>query len=181
MSNCIDYTDNEINIRKVNEFYKETCLRIWKNGIDNRFIADSEKFSELLWDAYTSPTTETFVILNKDFDVCGVCHLDHTDRINPEISINIDEAYQRKGLGYKAVKLMLKSTQSICNAEYYVWKCFDDNLASQKLAEKLNGKLVRKQPCFSQALIEKGKKYGIYKSDDEIPLTYEYHIKLEDI
>lgn len=52
MSDFVDFPYNEIIIRKVNEVYKETCLRLWKKGIDNRFIADSEKFSKLLWDEH---------------------------------------------------------------------------------------------------------------------------------
>lgn len=180
-NNDIKFSDNDISIRKINETDKETCIRIWQSGTVVKYISEKDKFNQAMWEEYTKPSTLAFLIFNDSNNVCGICQLDHTDTPTPHIGIDILEKYRQKGYGYKSVRLLLENAYQICNAKYFIWRCFIDNIASQKLVEKLNGILVEKKPSLPQSIIEMGKESGIYKTEDDIPTIYEYRINVDSL
>lgn len=181
----MEFTGNGITIRKIKESDKEICTNIWTENsvIKNVFNINEykDKFNQAMWDEYTRPTTVAFLILNDSKEVCGICNLDNIDTATPCIGIDILEQHRNKGCGYKAIKLMLENTKNICNIEYFIWKCNTENIASQKLAEKLNGKLLERKFSFPQSIIDTGIEYGIYKTEDDVPQIFEYRIDADSL
>lgn len=76
---------------------------------------------------------------------------------------------------------MLENTKNICDGEYFIWKCNTKNIASQKLAEKLNGRLLERKFSFPQSIIDTGIEYGIYKTEDDVPQIFEYRIDADSL
>lgn len=72
-------------------------------------------------------------------EIMGYCISEHATNSSLEFSIEIEEKYQRQGIGFilgqKMVEICRRIGKSPC------WYCTDDNLASIKLAEKLGLKL----------------------------------------
>lgn len=61
----------------------------------------------------------------------------------PEIGIELEKEYRRKGYGYKLLLALMKRYVNSHNVEYFIYSARNDNIASQALAKKLGGKFER--------------------------------------
>ena len=176
------YENEKITLRKMEDSDKELFLEINRLMPLVTKIENVKEYEDILWEGYRKPTTSAYFILdNHTHTVLGICQLDHIDTKTPHIGIDILEKYRQQGYGYEAVRLFIQNVHLICEADYFIWRCFQDNLGSQCLAKKLGGILINKMPGFPEHIIQIAKEKGIFSSEEEIPVLYEYKIPKEPV
>lgn len=75
-----------------------------------------------------------------EFSCCGECAVKDISANIPEIEIELIQEYQKQGIGYKAIIMMLNKLAKEHGKQEFYAKIEPDNYASQYLFEKLKGK-----------------------------------------
>ncbi|GLI58244.1 hypothetical protein PM10SUCC1_37580 [Propionigenium maris DSM 9537] len=100
-----------------------------------------EKLREVIESTWTSYEVfkvygEGLVAINENNkQIIGYCISEHATKSSIEFSIEVEESYQRQGIGFELGQRMVKICKSIDKRP--CWYCTGDNVASMKLAEKL--------------------------------------------
>lgn len=74
-----------------------------------------------------------------DFDFCGYCMLKHIDTNTPEIGIDLRKKYRRKHIGLESLTELLTFARENYEVDHFIYAVDTENIASQKLAERLGG------------------------------------------
>ena len=108
--------------------------------------------------------SRSFGLFDKEKYIGYVCFAEY-DSNTPEIQIEISEEYRNRGIGYKALTILIKEIFSQRkDLQYFLYLVLADNIASIKLVEKLNGQRVEKGHFIEQFI----KKYHIYNDDKKV-------------
>ena len=83
------------------------------------------------------------------------------DSKNPEIQIELSEAHRGRGIGFRALSLLINLIfEEKQDVEYFLYRVRVDNIASIRLIEKLGGKKIETGHFVEQII----SRYHIYKS-----------------
>lgn len=126
---------------------------------------ESEKKREVLERLINKNSDELAFFISKNGNQVGEVSFSSVHSTTPEISIELNEEYRGKGLGYLFLKTLIDYVAKKYTVNHFVYKVFEYNEASFKVAEKLGGKLEKKiclADAFDATLIKNlGKKFDV--------------------
>ena len=97
----------------------------------------------LAWDELLSEDHLTCSILKRNTEAfCGFCQLQWIFSDTPELGIDLLPEYHKTGIAAEVLPSFLKQAKRLLKNEYFYSKIKKNNLASQKLAEKIGGKYI---------------------------------------
>jgi RimJ/RimL family protein N-acetyltransferase len=97
----------------------------------------------------------SFVIRRNDTMEClGIAGLDEADQSTPELGIWLKEAAHGHGYGGEAVKAVAEWATKNLAKESFLYPVAVENIASRRIAEKLNGEIVgtRRNPKYESVV-----------------------------
>ena len=103
------------------------------------------------------PSVYSDVIRRIDTMEClGVAGLDEADQSTPELGIWLKETAYGHGYGTEAVRAVAEWAAKTLAKNRFLYPVAVENLASRRIAEKLNGKIVgkRKNPKYESVVYE---------------------------
>lgn len=107
--------------------------------------------------------------------VCGYIELEMDNRHKPKVGIGILEDYRKRGYALEASALLLYEALKEDDIECIEWLAIANNEASNKMAKRLGGKIVRKDPLIPRKITKSwGTDYSI--NEDEILCCNTYEI-----
>lgn len=161
-----------LTLRKILETDKEDYLNLYrvKESYVNLFDRPEYNLGDALWNDFNSDgTINTIIIRNHDGAFCGFCGLqEYKVKNEPELSIELGREFQRQGIGYEALKLLMQHYSEITGNNVFISKVSHENLASQKLMRKLGGKPdgVAKFPGIPESVLKIMEEDGEEPTDD---------------
>jgi RimJ/RimL family protein N-acetyltransferase len=108
--------------------------------------------------------------------VIGYIELELKNVHCPKVGIGILEEDRKKGYALEASQLLLQKVLKYEEIECIEWMTTSGNEASNRIAQQLGGKIIRKEPIISGELMERWKDKIIEK---EIPYCVVYGIYRE--
>lgn len=106
----------------------------------------------------------------KSKDAVGYIELEMKDSHHPDVGIGILEEEREKGYAFEAATLLINKAFEDKGIEYIEWMTTKGNEASNRIAQKLGGKIIGKEPIIPEDVMERrGEKipcyvvYGIYR------------------
>ncbi|MCD8309003.1 MAG: GNAT family N-acetyltransferase [Clostridia bacterium] len=63
----------------------------------------------------------------------------------PEIGIELEEPFQRQGIGYRLTVALMERYKQEHQVDYFVYRAFRKNIGSNALAKKLGGELINEK------------------------------------
>ena len=103
------------------------------------------------------PSAFSFVVRRSDTMEClGITGLDNADQPTPELGIWLKEAAHRHGYGTEAVRAVAEWATKTLAKECFLYPVAVENLASRRIAEKLNGEIVgtRRNPKYESIVYQ---------------------------
>lgn len=108
-------------------------------------------------------TTKAFGIYDDDIYAGYISFANYNTR-EPEIQIELQEEYRSRGIGYKALRLLIRKIfDERKDVAFLIYCVRVDNLISIKLVEKLGGKLIQSGDFFERLI----KRYHILRDSEE--------------
>ena len=99
----------------------------------------------------------SFVIRRSDTMEClGIAGLDEADQPSPELGIWLKEAAHGHGYGTEAIRAVAEWAMKTLAKESFLYPVAVENVASRRIAEKLNGEIVgsRRNPKYESVVYE---------------------------
>jgi RimJ/RimL family protein N-acetyltransferase len=99
----------------------------------------------------------SFVIRHSDTMEClGIAGLDEADQPTPELGIWLKEAAHGHGYGTEAIRAVAEWATKTLAKESFLYPVAVENVASRRIAEKLNGEIVgtRRNPKYESVVYE---------------------------
>jgi RimJ/RimL family protein N-acetyltransferase len=103
------------------------------------------------------PSVLSFVIRRSDTMEClGIAGLDEADQPAPELGIWLKEAAHGHGYGTEAMRAVAEWATKTLAKERFLYPVAVENIASRRIAEKLNGEIVgtRRDPKYDSVVYE---------------------------
>ena len=89
------------------------------------------------------PSVFSFVVRRSDTMEClGIAGVDEADQPTPELGIWLKEAAHGHGYGTEAIKAVAEWATKTLAKESFLYPVAVENVASRRIAEKLNGEIV---------------------------------------
>lgn len=164
------------------ENYIITCRRT--SGIPSAYLLP--KFGQNMYDNASSENEINFSIVEKTTgSYCGYCNFRSLNEDKPEIGISLLPEYQRKGIGYQALSMIMRLAADRIGVHEFIARVYNDNTGSRRLMEKLGAietgrelselaetmQNIRKTQ--GDEFIEKAsKKYGFSLEDERYIIVY---------
>lgn len=106
-----------------------------------------------VWDTLQEDTHLTCTLIQKaDHAFCGFCQLQWIFSPTPEIGIALLPSFQKQGIALEVLPIFMQQAKKILPISYFTAKVKQDNLPSQRLAEKLGGTLAGTTSPFPKDL-----------------------------
>lgn len=118
-----------------------------------------------LMDDITGKNVICLIYEAESMEVCGYIELEMNDIHKPKVDIGILEKYRDRGYASEACLLLLREALEDEDIECIEWMALYNNEASNKIARKLGGEIVRKAPLIPKEMMEG------WKDDDVIKGT----------
>ena len=167
------YDENEeFLLIEPNDTYKDAYFDLCKETYVMKDKLDDEEYRRLGWGILFKVGIVLFVIEKGTNNLCGYVELKHIDSEHPEIGIELFKKYQRQGIGYKAIKLMLSKAQQIHPVSSYKIRIYYDNISSQKLFEKLGAVKVGEEEGKMTQFMREAKEVLSGKALDDFTRVY---------
>ncbi len=84
----------------------------------------------------------------------GYISFEMKDWHHPEVGIGILEEQREKGYAFEAATLLINWAFEDEEIEYIEWMTTEGNEASNRIAQKLGGEIIRKEPMISKNVME---------------------------
>lgn len=127
---------NEITLRKVQDSDKDIFIELQKENNIVKSMMKEEAYRNMLWNEHVEYKTLMFsIIVNNEY--VGYCGIKNTTCEQWEIAIEILNKWKYKGIGYKAISVMLDEIKSRLNVSEFRVRIDSENYPSQRLFEKL--------------------------------------------
>jgi len=134
-----------------------------------------ENMKQQLVDGITGKNVVYLTYEAKSMDVCGYIEIEMDNRHKPKVGIGILEDYRKRGYALEASVLLLYEALKEDDIECIEWLAIANNEASNKIAKRLGGKIVRKDTLIPREITKSwGTDYSI--NEAEIPCCNAYEI-----
>lgn len=90
----------------------------------------------------------------KSKDAVGYIELEMKDPHHPDVGIGILEEEREKGYAFEAAALLINKAFEDKGIEYIEWMTTKGNEASNRIARKLGGRIIREDPIISEDVME---------------------------
>ena len=135
MGECI-ITENEIILRKVQDSDKDIFIELQKENNIVKSMMKEEAYRNMLWNEHIEYKALMFSIV-VDNEYVGYCGIKNTTHEQWEIAIEILNKWKHKGIGYRAISVMLDEIKNRLNVSEFRVRIDTENYPSQRLFEKL--------------------------------------------
>ena len=135
MGECI-ITENEIILRKVQDSDKHIFIELQKENNIVKSMMKEEAYRNMLWNEHIEYKALMFSVI-VDNEYAGYCGIKNTTHEQWEIAIEILNKWKHKGIGYRAISVMLDEIKSRLNVSEFRARIDAENCPSQRLFEKL--------------------------------------------
>lgn len=119
--------------------------------------------------------------------ICLICNINSNKAIgyisfemkdwhHPKVDIGILEEQREKGYAFEAATLLINKAFEDEEIDYVEWMTTEGNEASNRIARKLGGKIIRKESIVPKEVLER---WGDEISKEEIPCYVVYGIYRE--
>ena len=135
MGECI-ITENEIILRKVQDSDKDIFIELQKENNIVKSMMKEEAYRNMLWNEHIEYKALMFSIV-VDNEYVGYCGIKNTTHEQWEIAIEILNKWKHKGIGYRAISIMLDEIKNRLNVSEFRVRIDAENYPSQRLFEKL--------------------------------------------
>lgn len=135
MGECI-ITENEIILRKVQDSDKHIFIELQKENNIVKSMMKEEAYRNMLWNEHIEYKALMFSVI-VDNEYAGYCGIKNTTHEQWEIAIEILNKWKHKGIGYRAISIMLDAIKNRLNMSEFRVRIDAENYPSQRLFEKL--------------------------------------------
>lgn len=135
MGECI-ITGNEIILRKVQDSDKDIFIELQKENNIVKSMMKEEAYRNMLWNEHIEYKALMFSVI-VDNEYAGYCGIKNTTHEQWEIAIEILNKWKHKGIGYRAISIMLDEIKNRLNVSEFRVRIDAENYPSQRLFEKL--------------------------------------------
>ena len=135
MGECI-ITENEIILRKVQDSDKHIYIELQKENNIVKSMMKEEAYRNMLWNEHIEYKALMFSVI-VDNEYAGYCGIKNTTHEQWEIAIEILNKWKHKGIGYRAISVMLDEIKNRLNVSEFRVRIDAENYPSQRLFEKL--------------------------------------------
>ena len=135
MGECI-ITENEIILRKVQDSDKHIFIELQKENNIVKSMMKEEAYRNMLWNEHVEYKALMFSVI-VDNEYAGYCGIKNTTHEQWEIAIEILNKWKHKGIGYRAISVMLDEIKNRLNVSEFRVRIDAENYPSQRLFEKL--------------------------------------------
>lgn len=135
MGECI-ITENEIILRKVQDSDKDIFIELQKENNIVKSMMKEEAYRNMLWNEHIEYKALMFSVI-VDNEYAGYCGIKNTTHEQWEIAIEILNKWKHKGIGYRAISVMLDEIKNRLNVSEFRVRIDVENYPSQRLFEKL--------------------------------------------
>lgn len=135
MGECI-ITENEIILRKVQDSDKHIFIELQKENNIVKSMMKEEAYRNMLWNEHIEYKALMFSVI-VDNEYVGYCGIKNTTHEQWEIAIEILNKWKHKGIGYRAISVMLDEIKNRLNVSEFRVRIDAENYPSQRLFEKL--------------------------------------------
>jgi RimJ/RimL family protein N-acetyltransferase len=174
-------TGNSVVIKTVKENDIEDYLHVKRYATIFKSAYDKENE---LWEYMKSQLVDDIsgndciclIYLKNTGRVIGYIELELKNVHRPQVGIGILEEDRKKGYALEASRLLLQKFLKYEEIECIEWMTTSANAASNRIAQRLGGKIIRKEPIISGELLDRLEDEIIKK---EIPYCVVYGIYRE--
>ena len=135
MGECI-ITENEIILQKVQDSDRDIFIELQKENNIVESMMKEEAYRNMLWNEHIEYKALMFSVI-VDNEYAGYCGIKNTTHEQWEIAIEILNKWKHKGIGYRAISVMLDEIKSRLNVSEFRARIDAENYPSQRLFEKL--------------------------------------------
>lgn len=128
--------DANVSIRRVQDTDKEKFLELQKETCIVKSMLKEEAYQNMVWNEHVQDKSMMFTI-EADGEYAGYCGINNLSCENWEIAIELLRKFQKQGVGYRAIAIMLSEIKARLGVDKFRAKIYSDNYASQHLVEKL--------------------------------------------
>lgn len=128
--------ENNIVLRKVQDSDKDIFIELQKENNIVKSMLKEEAYRDMLWNEHIEYKALMFSIV-VDNEYVGYCGIKNTTHEQWEIAIEILKKWKCKGIGYKAISVMLDEIKNRLSVSQFRVRIDAENYPSQKLFEKL--------------------------------------------
>jgi len=155
------FYENDVHIRNMNASDYDNYFILQEEVSITSKLLDYPGMKEYSWNDLMQENRMNFVIETNQNEFCGYCAIKDIREDKPEIEMELLKRYQGRGIGYQALKMMIKIGIDE-NKSGFVSVVATDNEASHKLMKKLNGVEVGTREGSFASFMEK------IREDDDI-------------
>lgn len=133
------YAENgQFVLKRLQENDKENYMNLKMNTSSIPKAYENEVFFEETWKNSLRDKDLNLSLFTKDTNLyLGNLMLKNFSSDIQEIGIDIVREYRNKGVGYKAVELLMNHAKAVSGASEFEVKVYSDNVASKRLFENL--------------------------------------------
>lgn len=135
MGECI-ITENEIILQKVQDSDRDIFIELQKENNIVESMMKEEAYRNMLWNEHIEYKALMFSVI-VDNEYAGYCGIKNTTHEQWEIAIEILNKWKHKGIGYRAISVMLDEIKNRLNVSEFRVRIDAENYPSQRLFEKL--------------------------------------------
>lgn len=157
--------DDYLSVRRVATVFKEAY------DADNELW---ENMKQKLIDDIKGTNIICLIYQRKSKAAIGYIELEMADMYHPDVGIGILEKEREKGYASEAAVLLIDKAFEDEGIEYIEWMTTEGNEASNRIARKLGGKIIRKELIIPEDVMERwGEEIS---NEEEIPCYVVYGI-----
>lgn len=178
--NNISLTGKSVIVKSVTTNELEEYLKVRRYATMFKVAYDMdaklwENMKQQLVDDITGKNVICLIYEAKSMAACGYIELEMDNIHKPKVGIGILENYRERGYALEASALLLHKALEEDDIECIEWLATANNEASNKIAKRLGGEIVRKDPLISRGIAKSGENDGAI-NEAEIPCCNVYEI-----
>lgn len=146
-------------IKSVTEKDIEDYLRVRRYATVFKVAYDAENelwesMKQKLIDDIKGDNIICLIYQKKSENVVGYIELELDDVCHPDVGIGILEEEREKGYAFEAASLFINKMLGNEEIEYIEWMTTRGNDASNRIAQKLGGEIIREEPIIPKKALE---------------------------
>ena len=139
--------DECLKLRKLKPEDRADFFRVLKQVSPVPEIFNLDGFEDLLWKETISSNTEmTLAIEKKGSAYVGECMVKNPEPGILELGVDVGTEYQKKGIGTRAMRLLITGIRQRCPGCRLIARIYSDNVKSIHIIRKLGGMKIAEEP-----------------------------------